>query len=517
MKITIVFYKSSSKYYDSVCLQCEGFEGFSQEKSKNVLEIGLSDIRHRFSELRSILDIIKYWKRAEYFIDGEKVNLSNLECIFSIIDCEHRCSQCELIEEYCYDNTGWGCMQIDQITLRRNLYLAKKRWYEFGFFENGVWVVNKVQIRSIIQKEICEKYVDVCKHFSFERIEKDLEMLPDVIEVTDEGEWEYKYRDAPVGMGHSEIIGVKPKEKQTNGFSGAFSMSLFRQDKKEETPAVIRYIPSITFKSIGGIDESVQQVREVIELPLIAPVLFKHYHIHPHKGILLYGPPGCGKTLIAKAVANEIKAHFIPVSGPEVLNKYLGQSEENLRRIFDEAARMSPSIIYFDEFDSISTTRDADGNPLMATVVNQLLTLMDGIEDSNKICVIASTNRVDMIDDAIRRPGRFDYVIEVQRPSSEGCRAIFRIHTEGMPIEAGFNKEHFVDSWLTGCTGAEIAFVASEAAYNSLRRTVDIGHMFESGQEVSITDNNVIIEMDFIKAAKKLKERVKNERIQKYN
>lgn len=211
------------------------------------------------------------------------------------------------------------------------------------------------------------------------------------------------------------------------------------------------------------------------------------------------------KTLIAKAIANEINAHFISVNGPEILNKYLGQSEANLRKIFEEANNNHPSIIYFDEFDSISSTRDADDNPIMATIVNQLLTLMDGIEDSNQICVIASTNRIDMIDDAIKRPGRFDYVIEIQRPSPEGCKSIFHIHTAKMPIDENFNKDNFVDKYLTGCSGAEIAFVASEAAYNSIRRTVDINQVLSQNYKFTISRENKILECDFIKAAKSLK------------
>ena len=237
--------------------------------------------------------------------------------------------------------------------------------------------------------------------------------------------------------------------------------------------------------------------------------MFEHYHIKPHKGILLYGPPGCGKTLIAKAVANEIKAHFISLNGPEFINKYLGQSESNLRSIFDEATQKSPSIIYFDEFDSISSTRDADANPLMATIVNQLLTLMDGINETHQFCVIASTNRIDIIDPAIKRPGRFDYVIEIKNPSPDGCKAIFRIHTEKMPIVTGFDRDAFVEKFLIGCSGAEIAFVASEAAYNSIRRTVDITALFESGADAEISSRNIISEQDFVNAAMLLRKNQK--------
>lgn len=161
-------------------------------------------------------------------------------------------------------------------------------------------------------------------------------------------------------------------------------------------------------------------------------------------------------------------------------------------------------------------TRDAEDNPLMATVVNQLLTLMDGIDDTKKICAIASTNRVDMIDEAIKRPGRFDYVIEIQKPTPKGCEEIFKIHTKQMPIDKNFNKENFVKNNLIGCSGAEIAFVVSEAAYNSIRRTININEIFEKKQDCILTEKHIIIEMDFIKAVKKLKENQAKEKSAKY-
>jgi transitional endoplasmic reticulum ATPase len=345
--------------------------------------------------------------------------------------------------------------------------------------------------------------------------------LPEKIVVTEDDscEWEYKYREAPVGMKQTEVIGVKPRENHSFSYGGGLgiSVSLGMSSKdSEQHDDFEKNVPSVTFGDIGGIDDIVQQIREVIELPLTAPAIFEHYHIKPHKGILLYGPPGCGKTLIAKAVANEINAHFISVNGPEILNKYIGQSEANLRKVFSEAKKNNPTIIYFDEFDSISSTRDADGNPLMATVVNQLLTLMDGIDDTSQICAIASTNRIDMIDEAVRRPGRFDYVIEIQRPSLEGCKTIFRIHTAKMPVDEAFDKDTFVSKYLTGCSGAEIAFVASEAAYNSIRRTVDIKQMFQKRYEFCVSAENIILECDFIKAAKTLTDSRKKADTAKY-
>ncbi|RKJ40556.1 AAA family ATPase [Acutalibacter sp. 1XD8-33] len=508
MNLKIIFYKSSSKYYDSVCLQCENFVGYSCEKSANTLVLGMEEIRQCEFEIKGILETIRNWTKTEYFIDEERATLTDINTIFTIVDCEAGCSSCIHPEEYCYENAGWGCKSLDLISLRKDSYYSYRLsncWYEFGHFENNVWNIDKEQILFMLQKEVKKKKVNICKHFSYERLQKALDTLPNIIEVTEDGDWEYKYRNAPLGMRQSEIIGVKPREKREKDYRSPFSLSLF-EDKQEIPVNDTKYVPTTTFKDIGGLDEIVQQVREVIELPLIAPYLFEHYRIKPHKGILLYGPPGCGKTLIAKAIANEISAHFVSVSGPEILNKFIGQSEANLRKIFEEAKKMRPAIIYFDEFDSISSTRDADGNPLMATVVNQLLTLLDGIDENSRICAIASTNRIDMIDDAIKRPGRFDYVIEIQKPSLEGCKAIFRIHTENMPVAKDFDKNDFVEEWLVGCSGAEIDFVVSEAAYNSIRRTVDIGRTFEINTNIDITDKNVIVKEDFVKAAITLKE-----------
>lgn len=508
MIIKIVFYKSSSKFYDSVCTNCGIFENFIQNKSENILTLTFEELKEHFFELKHIMLTIKNWSKTEYYIDEKEATISDIDNLFTILNCEKSYENEILSDEFCYSGAGWGCNSLSSISLRKGYYSYRSTlcWYDIGHFEGDIWIVDKERIMQILTSETTTKNLNLCKHFQIDKIEKTVENLPDKIDVTEDGEWEYKYREAPMGMQQTEIIGIKPKE-QYSSFRGGFSISLDgNNDENNETTEEEKNIPSTTFDDIGGIDSIVQQVREVIELPLIAPELFSHYHIKPHKGILLYGPPGCGKTLIAKAIANEIKAHFVSINGPEILNKYIGQSEENLRKIFDEAKHHSPAVIYFDEFDSISSTRDSDDNPHMATVVNQLLTLMDGIDENNQICAIASTNRIDMIDEAIKRPGRFDYVIEIQRPSPEGCKAIFRIHTEKMPVDKHFNKDVFVDKYLVGSSGAEIAFVASEAAYNSIRRTVNIKELFDEKCDFVISKENILIEEDFIKAAKLLKD-----------
>ena len=508
MEIKVVFYKSSSKFYDNVCSLCEAFDRYEAEQTRNTLILEIDELKEKRDSFECILNYIKNWKKTECFIDNKSCDISKFNFLFDIFNCEKSCKNCIISNEFCFEDAGWGCKRLSSIALRKESYYSDVFWYDFGHFENNEWFIDKDKLLSQLQNEAKSKNLEICECFDCVRIENTVRSLPNKISINDENcDWEYKYRDAPFGMKQSEIIGIQPKKRQSSSFNDGFRISVsdFLRDASDENDD-IREVPTVTFADIGGIDDIVKQVREVIELPLIAPEIFNHYHIKPHKGVLLYGPPGCGKTLIAKAIANEINAHFIAINGPEILNKYVGQSEENLRKIFDEAKKFSPTVIYFDEFDSISTTRDAEGNPLMASVVNQLLTLMDGIDETSQVCAIASTNRIDMIDEAIKRPGRFDYVVEIKKPSLEGCKSIFNIHIREMPVSSIFDVDEFVEKYLVGCSGAEIAFVASEAAYNSIRRTIDITDFFINPEQFIATSDNIIIENDFIKAATTLKE-----------
>ncbi|MEA2034628.1 MAG: AAA family ATPase, partial [Euryarchaeota archaeon] len=191
----------------------------------------------------------------------------------------------------------------------------------------------------------------------------------------------------------------------------------------------------ISYEDVGGLKGELQNVRETIELPLRHPELFNRLGIEPPKGVLLYGPPGTGKTLIAKAVANESGAHFISIAGPEVISKYYGESEQRLREIFDEAEENAPSIIFIDELDSIAPKREDVSGEVERRVVAQLLTMMDGLEERGQVVVIGATNRLDAIDQALRRPGRFDREIEIGVPSEGDREEILRIHTKRMPLE----------------------------------------------------------------------------------
>ena len=229
--------------------------------------------------------------------------------------------------------------------------------------------------------------------------------------------------------------------------------------------------PRITYEDIGGLSAEIKKVREMIELPMKHPELFERLGVEAPKGVLLYGPPGTGKTLLAKALASETNAHFETLSGPEIMSKYYGESEEKLRQLFKTAEEQAPSIILIDEIDSIAPKREEVTGEVERRVVAQLLALMDGMETRGKVVVIAATNRPDSIDPALRRPGRFDREIEIGVPNKQERLEILQIHTRGMPLAKDVNQEKFADV-THGFVGADLAALAREAAMRAIRRVL---------------------------------------------
>jgi len=228
-------------------------------------------------------------------------------------------------------------------------------------------------------------------------------------------------------------------------------------------------VKRFSYEDIGGLKDELQRLRETIELPLRHPELFQKLGIEPPKGVLLYGPPGTGKTLIAKAVASESGAHFISIAGPEVISKYYGESEQRLREVFEEARENAPSIIFIDELDSIAPRREEVTGEVERRVVAQLLTMMDGLEERGQVVVIGATNRVDAIDAALRRPGRFDREIEIGVPGEPDRIEIMKIHTRGMPLAEDVSLDVLAQQ-THGFVGADLAALAREAAIRALRR-----------------------------------------------
>ncbi|MFX1273700.1 MAG: AAA family ATPase [Promethearchaeota archaeon] len=254
----------------------------------------------------------------------------------------------------------------------------------------------------------------------------------------------------------------------------------------------------ITYEDIGGLENIIQRVREIIELPIRHPELFKKIGIDPPKGVLLHGPPGTGKTLLARAIAFETDAQFISISGPEIMSKFFGQSEENLRNIFEEAKKKAPTIIFLDELDSIAPQRDEGKGQVESRVVAQLLSLMDGLENRGEIIVIGATNKINNIDIALRRPGRFDREIEIGAPNLDGRYEILLIHTRGMPLSKDLDLK-LIANKTHGFVGADIKALCKEAAMLAIREILPDINLEDPVPEEIL--NKIEIRMDhFIEA-----------------
>lgn len=263
--------------------------------------------------------------------------------------------------------------------------------------------------------------------------------------------------------------------------------------------AAAKGVPRVSYEDIGGLKNVVQKVREMIELPLRHPEIFDRIGIEAPKGVLLHGPPGTGKTLLAKAVANETNANFYSISGPEIMSKFYGESEERLREIFKEAEENAPSIIFIDEIDSIAPKREEVSGDVEKRVVSQLLTLMDGIQSRGKLVVIGATNRPNAIDPALRRPGRFDREIDIGIPDEHGRLDILLIHSRGMPLTEDVNLES-IAKVTHGFVGADLEALSKEAAMRSLRRILPEINLEQPKIPAEILNKIKITKQDFDEA-----------------
>jgi len=271
----------------------------------------------------------------------------------------------------------------------------------------------------------------------------------------------------------------------------------------EETVEELAERPQVTYEDVGGLEEQVLKVREMIEFPLRHPELFKKIGIEPPKGVLLHGPPGTGKTLLAKAVANESDVYFTSIQGPEVVSKFVGQAEENLRKIFRKAKENSPAIIFIDEIDAIASKRDEAVGEVEKRMVAQLLSLMDGMEERGDVIVIGATNRPDTLDPALRRAGRFDREIEIGIPSEDERKEILQIHTRGMPLADGVDLDKMAKR-THGFVGSDLEALAREAAMKTLRRLFPEIDLEEEQVPIEILEELEVKKQDFEEAFKEV-------------
>ncbi len=301
-----------------------------------------------------------------------------------------------------------------------------------------------------------------------------------------------------LGFGDLKFVVAETNPKQAVIITDATEITLNPEamEIKEEA------MPGVTYEDIGGLEEEVKKIREMVELPLKHPEIFQRLGVDAPKGVLLHGPPGTGKTLLAKAVANETNSHFIVINGPEIMSKYYGQSEENLRKKFEEAEKNAPSIIFIDEIDAIASKREETRGEVERRVVAQLLALMDGLKSRGKVVVIAATNVPNILDPALRRPGRFDRELEIGVPNKEGRLNILKIHTRNMPLSKDVNLKE-IAAITHGFVGADVSSLAKEAAMIVLRRVLpDLKYDKEEAIPEEVLERLQITKNDFKEALK---------------
>ena len=312
----------------------------------------------------------------------------------------------------------------------------------------------------------------------------------------------------PVVRGDNIVIGVLGQPLQftvvNTSPAGVVQISAKTRLQLQTEPAKgIEAIPRVTYEDIGGLSHAIQKIREMVELPLKHPEVFKRLGIEPPKGVLLYGPPGTGKTLLAKAVANESNAYFISINGPEIMSKFYGESEARLREVFQKAQENAPSIIFIDEIDAIAPKREEVTGEVERRVVSQLLALMDGLEARGQVIVIGATNRPNAVDPALRRPGRFDREIEIGVPDRNGRLEILQIHTRGMPLAKDVNLEEIADI-THGFVGADLAALCREAAMKTLRRFLPKIDLEKETIPAEVLQQMEVTREDFIEALKEV-------------
>ena len=492
---------ATRKYKEAVKLAL-GFSGFTEatdDDPMNTIKLPAAEWYEKKREFDDLYALVQHWRGTSVTLDGKEIKPHEFFWKFNkVVKCAKEYEEAIDKGYYCHASgsfEGWGCKLLDELDrhLSKTASYAMKYWYTFGkFVSEGIWQVDKQLIKDYLAKEADEKNLAYCKRFSLEKAWTIVDGLPDVIETHGSRWWEIEYRDDFEGAAIlKQPIGVRHKVQggtRTGGVSAVTKEGVLNLEMAEERT---RYIPNVTFDDVGGIDDIIGQIREVIELPIKRPDVYRYLGIEPHKGILFYGEPGTGKTLIAKAIANEANAHFIPISGPELLSKWYGETESNLRDIFEEARELQPSIVFFDEIDSMTQRRtDAEGSHVDSRIVNQLLSLMDGMETYDNVTILASTNRPELLDPALLRPGRFDYKIEIKKPDEKGCLRILEIATRQMPLDDGFDLADLVPE-LIGSSGADIVFVAKEAAIEALRRSVNVADIVRESAESGFCLNDI--------------------------
>ena len=503
LALTISFPPSSSKAFGEVLGVASQERTFAKidrpdGETRYSVTYGLDHVE----KYRDLWQRVRNWRGVEHQLDEQTVPFAECQ---DMLDCA--------CEGMCWGAKMWcsgegrqpsGMENAEPLFPCRFIPIAEANhmgWFQYGTLNRErIFVVDKMLLRQRVDYYLRQAHADVCPLLDEAAISAIVHRLPSRIDPRQDDAWVYKQGWV---RGRYQVVGVEkrqgtrprvqPKEEpiaaqpQPEPLAEAKGMDVETVSSAERTDASGRVIPKVSYSDIGGLDDAISKLREAVELPLKAPHIFEHLGILPHRGVLLYGPPGTGKTLLAKALANECDAHFLLVNGPELISKWHGETEANLRRVFDEARGKAPSVILFDEIDALTPHRDAVTHNFEAVQVSQLLALMDGLVDRGNVVVIGTTNRPDSVDAALRRPGRLELQLEIGLPDKEGREAIFRIHSAKMPLDPDVLFDD-IATQTEGLTGAMIAALCREAGLICLREKLLIG----TGQMPTLSDEDIL-------------------------
>jgi ATP-dependent 26S proteasome regulatory subunit len=475
--LEISFGTSPSANYPLVLSLAESITGYRVTGAGRLIvhtvatSVPLSD-ETTWEKLNHLMRLVSGWHSAQVVMAGQRVNYWALaERLARIKTCHAR-----MISEggahYCSgkhspsDEAGYfGCRFSKGVT--RSLAAARggNSWIRFGALsaKRDSFRVDKKTIYQVLKTQTQGEACLFCPAFRWRQVRAEVDALPGVVRLGEKSPFVVRYSE----IDPTKALGIQVKEVAPQ--PGAGGGVTLRATVRDEVADAVRQVPQVRYSDVAGQDAALEALRSVVELPLCHSAYFEALGVAPQNGVLLYGPPGNGKTLLAKAVATESDAHLEIINGPEVLSPWLGRSEENLRRIFTRARQLAPSVVLIDELDSIAPRRAMLSQQHHVQLLSQLLVLLDGLEARGRVAVVGTTNRIEALDPAVCRPGRFDYHIEVASPGREGRSAILQVHLGRIKTRSNFKLDHVVER-TEGFSGAELAALCREAGLRVITR-----------------------------------------------
>ncbi len=448
------------------------------------------DVAVRFSDenlqdFEDLAALVGRWTQTRFYLNGKLVQRSGLEQLLS-------CYRAHLASPDRHAYCRGGAVHATSVGAARQLFPCRRipigevnhqGWFQFGrLMRDGVtFATDKPALRAAVDEALETSLARHCPALAASELDAVIDRLPDRVRPGRDPGWVYREgwqegRFVRVGVEKSTAAAAVPAAPQPAGRAApATPVHAVAESQGGGEPdagtAAARPIGSVRYADIGGLQSQIRIMRENIELPLRFPELFERMGVDPHRGILLCGPPGTGKTMLAKALATECQAHFLAVNGPEILSKWRGESEAALRRVFEDARTHAPSVVLIDEIDAIAPDRGQVQHNHEAVLVSQLLTLMVGLADRGRVVVVGTTNRPERVDAAIRRPGRLDLCLEIGLPDLAAREEILRLQTGRMPLADDVDI-HALAADTEGMAGAHLGALCREAGMTCMRQAV---------------------------------------------